>query len=54
MILQRRSGNSAVEFTLMISLLAAIGLSIMWWMTSQGNDSIGSAQNNAVTAIKND
>ena len=54
MTIQRRSGNSTVEFTLMVSLLAGIGLAIMWYMTNQGNDAIGSAANSAVTAIKND
>jgi len=54
MTIQHRSGNSAVEFVLMIAFLAGIGLLIMCSMTNQGQDAIGSAANGAVTAIKND
>jgi len=57
MTIQHRSGQSTVEFVLMISILTGIGLLIMWLMTDQGSTSsnaIGAGRNAAVTAINND
>jgi hypothetical protein len=57
MTIQHRSGNSTVEFVLMLSLLTGIGFLIMWLMTDQGSNSgnaIGTGQTAAVTAINND
>lgn len=54
MFTHQRAGQGTVEFILMLSLLSAIGITIMLYMTNQGTDAIGTGQKTAVTAIQND
>jgi hypothetical protein len=52
-----RSGNSSVEFVLMIAILTAIGLFLMSQLTNQGSNAknaIVTGATNAVTAVQND
>jgi hypothetical protein len=57
MKLRRQSGNSTVEFVVMLTLLTAIGIMMMTWFTGVGGNgpsAIDSGKNAAITAIKND
>jgi len=57
MINHRRSGNSTVEFVLMISLLTGIGILILRLMTNQGmnpQDAISTGRDSSIKAIQND